>query len=131
MDGIGRLAALGLLLVLLSGFGRPAAADEPDIERGARLFLGCSGCHGIGDTEDRPGPDLAGLFGRRAGSLATYRGYSAAMQAAGFDWTEARLDAWLADPNGFLPGNIMSYQGLRSEQDRMDLIAWLRRETAR
>jgi cytochrome c len=51
--------------------------------------------------------------------------YSAVMRNADFVWTPAAVDAWLAQPGRFLPGNRMMYAGLLDEQDRNDLIAYL------
>ncbi|RMF11790.1 MAG: cytochrome c family protein [Alphaproteobacteria bacterium] len=98
-----------------------------DPERGRKVFYRCRSCHRLSaKAAQLLGPPLGRLFGRRAGSLPQYGRYSAALKLAGFAWTEEKLDAWLKDPNGFLPGNRMSFAGIRSPQDRRDLIAYLR-----
>ena len=74
------------------------------------------------------GPNLWGVFGRQAGSVEGYN-YSPALREADFTWTAQQLDQWLNDPRGFLPGNKMSFAGVRDETDRRDLIAWLKLET--
>jgi cytochrome c len=71
---------------------------------------------------------LNGLFGREAGKEDGYK-YSRALAEAGFIWTEEKLEQWLAKPNAFLPGNKMAFAGIREDQDRKDLIAYLRRAT--
>jgi cytochrome c len=70
------------------------------------------------------GPNLHGVFGRPAGSAAEFE-YSPALRAADFAWTPETLDAWLADPVGFLPGTTMAFTGYQSRHDRRDLIAHL------
>lgn len=100
---------------------------EGDPGRGRKVFYRCRSCHRLSaKAAQLLGPPLGRLFGRRAGSLPQYGRYSAALKSAGFAWTEEKLDAWLQDPNGFLPGNRMSFAGIRSTQDRRDLIAYLR-----
>lgn len=104
------------------------AATDPD--NGRRQFRLCQSCHKISpDGEALVGPNLYAMFGRRAGSMPGFR-YSDALAEAGFDWTPEKLDAWLADPRGYLPGNAMSFAGIRDPQDRADLIAFLQQATA-
>lgn len=117
-----------------AGDGQTAAqvprtlSRQGDPERGRKVFYRCQGCHRLApDAPALLGPNLGRLFGRPAGSVPGYAGYSAALKGAGFVWTEERLDAWLKDPAGFLPGNRMPFAGVRSAQDRADLIAYLRR----
>jgi cytochrome c len=106
----------------------PASAPEsagPDLARGELLSLACQACHTLAaDGPNLIGPNLHGIFGRRAGSAAEFE-YSAALRAADIVWTPATLDAWLADPVGFLPGTTMAFTGYQSPRDREDLIAYL------
>lgn len=96
---------------------------------GDRLLLQCRACHtfakGAGHTL---GPNLFDVFGRKAGSASGY-GFTRALQDAEFVWTPRALDAWLAQPQKFLPGNAMAYGGLRFPDDRAALIASLMRQT--
>jgi len=129
-----------ILLFILAG--QPALAfdtiDDPantaislqgDAEKGQRVFNRCKACHNLTDANrTRLGPNLNGLFGREAGKEDGYR-YSRALAEAGFIWTEEKLEQWLAKPNAFLPGNKMAFAGIREDQDRKDLIAYLRRAT--
>jgi cytochrome c len=74
-----------------------------------------------------PAPGLGGVVGRRAGSVDGFA-YSDAMKAAGrrgLVWDEAALDRYLADPEAFVPGTDMPYQG-GSAAERAAVIAWLR-----
>jgi cytochrome c len=107
----------------------PAPYNTGDLANGQRKFALCRSCHTI--TEGGPaltGPNLHGVFGRKAGSVADYS-YSDAVKAAGFVWDGEHLDKWLADPRGFLPGTKMSFAGLKDPKDRIDLIAYLKVET--
>lgn len=75
------------------------------------------------------GPALFGIFGRRVGELAGFD-YSPVMRNANFVWTPRALDAWLAQPGRFLPGNRMTFAGVFGQQDRDDLIAYLLEATS-
>ncbi|MEH6665506.1 MAG: cytochrome c family protein [Brevundimonas sp.] len=107
----------------------PAPYSEADTENGRRVFARCRSCHTLPQGgPNMTGPNLWGVFGRQAGSLEGYN-YSPALREADFTWTAERLDQWLNDPRGFLPGNKMAFAGVRDETDRRDLIAWLKLET--
>lgn len=104
-----------------------AAADR---ENGERLAQMCRACHTFGKGGvNMVGPNLHGIFGTTAGSVARYA-YSAALQEADFVWTPRALDAWLAQPARFLPGNRMSFPGVSRASDRADLIAHLLEATS-
>ena len=106
----------------------PAPAVDPVAERGRELFKPCRTCHVIAPGgPDRVGPNLHGVFGRKAGSRPGFA-YSAALRDADFVWTAERLDAWLADPKGYLPGSSMAFPGVPDPADRAALIAWLEAE---
>jgi cytochrome c len=98
------------------------AADRENGEDQARI---CKACHSL-DAGGRNmiGPALFGFFGKGVAEQAGYA-YSPAMQEADFIWTPRALDAWLAQPGRFLPGNRMTFGGLLKQQDRDDLIAYL------
>lgn len=107
----------------------PAPYNTADLENGKRKFGLCRSCHTIvPGGANLTGPNLHGVFGRKAGSLEGYN-YSDVVKAAGFTWDAEHLDKWLADPRGFLPGTKMSFAGLKTEKDRIDLIAYLKVET--
>ena len=104
-----------------------AFALDGDAARGEQLYSRCQGCHSI--DVDRVGPRHAGLFGRKAGSLADYN-YSAAMRSADVVWDESTLDQFLTAPRQFIPGAKMPFAGIADAQERADLIAWLKQATA-
>jgi nitrite reductase (NO-forming) len=70
------------------------------------------------------GPSLAGIFGKKAGSDATYS-YSPALKNSGLTWDAATLDRYLLDPQKTVPGNKMPFPGLKTQNDRKDVIAYL------
>lgn len=92
------------------------------------MFQRCYACHSVAPGESGlEGPNLHGVVGRRAAVAAGFA-YSPALRARGRDglvWDPATLDAFLADPQGFAPGNNMGFFGLRDPQARAALIRFL------
>jgi cytochrome c len=102
------------------------ARADGDAARGERKFEECAACHKIERSEDSVGPDLHGVFGRKAGTLADFR-YSPALKRSGITWSPQTLDTFLADPQKAVPANRMPYAGLAEASDRADLIAYLQK----
>lgn len=100
-----------------------------DASRGELLGLACAACHRFRAEEGTLiGPHLQGVFGRKAASVEGFT-YSSALRESGLVWTPRSLEAWLANPGGFVEGTTMAFTGYRSVQDRRDLIAYLLRVT--
>jgi cytochrome c len=97
---------------------------KPDVVAGEKLFATCAACHAP-EMPTKTGPDLRGVFGRRAGTVSGFR-YSRALKSAGIVWDDVTLDAFLAEPQAALPGNAMPFPGLPDAQHRLDLIAYLK-----
>jgi cytochrome c len=115
--------ALRLLLPVLC-LAAPAAAQD---ERGPGFTLyqrHCRTCHVLVEGDHRLGPSLAGVVGREAGAADGF-GYSRTMAQSSVVWDAASLDAFLADPSGFMPGNAMIYPGMPSVQNRAAVIDYL------
>lgn len=72
------------------------------------------------------GPSLAGIWGKKAGTVEGFKRYSDAVKRADIIWSEETLDRWLADPKTLIPGNRMTFRGLADRTQRRDLIAFLR-----
>ncbi len=103
----------------------PAPYHEADYANGKRQFNKCKACHTlVAGGPDRVGPNLHGVFDREVGAKAGFN-YSEAVKTADFQWTPEKLDQWLENPRGFLPGNRMSFAGIKKADDRRDLIAYL------
>jgi nitrite reductase (NO-forming) len=103
----------------------PVAAEAgSDGAAGRQVFRKCQACHSIEPGKNLLGPSLSGIVGRKAGSESSYS-YSPAMKQAGLVWDVATLDAYLADPEKVVPGNKMPFPGLKTAQDRTDVIAFL------
>lgn len=109
-------------ILLLATLASPVWAAG-DAARGQSVFNRCTACHAVTE-QNKVGPHLIGVIGRPAGSLPGAR-YSKALPAAGITWTEAELDAYLAAPAKRVPGTSMMV-GLPNEQDRADVIAYLK-----
>ncbi|MEZ0470027.1 c-type cytochrome [Luteimonas salinilitoris] len=127
-----RRIALAACALALSGAA--SAVDErtpSDAGRGERAFQKCYACHSVRPGEDGlSGPNLAGIVGRRAADRPDFE-YSAALLAAARErdlvWTPAALDAFLRDPEAFVPGTSMSFIGIRDPDERAALIHFLSR----
>lgn len=119
-----RATLLSLATLLL-----PAVASAQDAAAGQRVFNQCRACHTVEQGgRNGVGPNLHGIFGRRAGSIDGFR-YSAPMRAKaaeGLTWDEPTLRAYIANPKAIVPAGSMSFPGLRNEQQIDDLIAHLR-----
>lgn len=107
-----------------------AVAAEGDPERGAQAFRPCAACHSLEPGKHRTGPSLAGIWGKKAGTVQDFNRYSSALKSAEVTWNEDTLDAWLADPAAFVPNSRMTFPGMADEQARADLIAYLEAATA-
>jgi cytochrome c len=117
--------------VTLGGLGS-AGAQEGDAKEGAEVFKKCRACHDIGpDAKNKVGPVLNDIVGRKAGTIEGFA-YSEANKTAGgkgLTWTEDVLLKYLENPLAFMPGTKMAFAGLKDEQDRKDLIAFLKQHT--
>jgi nitrite reductase (NO-forming) len=107
--------------------GQPAnssAVETGDAAAGRQVFRKCQACHSLEPGKNVLGPSLAGVMGRKAGSVEGYN-YSPAMKQANLVWDQKTLDAYLADPGKTVPGNKMPFPGLKTDHDRADVIAFL------
>ena len=134
-----RIAGIALIIGLAGGFYAPTPAPAQtqslaealgDAEAGQAVFRrDCTFCHQVGDAaSNRVGPHLNRIFDRGAGAIEGYR-YSGGLRRMGVDglvWTYETLDAYIANPRALVSGTRMSYRGLRDEQERHDLLAYLR-----
>jgi cytochrome c2 len=102
----------------------PAMAG--DIEAGEKVFKKCKACHVVDQEKNKTGPHLVNIFGRAAGSLESYTKYSTAMKESGIVWNDETLDAYLENPRKYVKGTKMAFGGLKKEEDRLNVIAYLK-----
>ena len=114
---------VGLATAVLFAATRLAFADG-DVARGEKRFEECVACHALEKGKESVGPDLHGVFGRKAGEAADFR-YSPALKRSGIVWSEQTIDTFIADPQGVIPGNRMPFAGIPDAPARADLIAYL------
>jgi len=110
------------ILLALAG----PALGEGDAKRGAHIFQTCAACHSLEPDINLSGPSLAGVWNRKAGTLASFLRYSDSLKRSGPIWNEKTLDTWLRDPQAMAPGNYMTFAGLKDAHAREDLISFLK-----
>lgn len=117
-------AAIVLATVAVSG------AVAQDLENGAEVFKKCRACHQIGEgAKNAVGPQLNGLFGRKAGTTEGFT-FSEANKASGVTWDEATFANYIKDPRAAMPGNKMAFAGVKEEEDIKDLTAFIKQHDA-
>jgi cytochrome c len=127
--GLGRVVLLsGIAYLGLSTF---SVSEDAEVTSGQLVFNNaCRTCHSTRQGDNRLGPHMRGIVGRKAGSLPNYS-YSSAMRGANFVWDEENLERFIANPDETVPGNNMKpYGGLASADSRVELIAFLKTLTA-
>jgi cytochrome c len=101
----------------------PAARAD---EAGEKVFKKyCTACHTTEAGKNKVGPSLAGIVGRKAGTVPGFQ-YSDANKNSGVTWDEATLDTYLVDPKKFMPGNKMVFAGMKKEDERKAVVAYLK-----
>ena len=120
------LYALALAVPITITFGVFVALSDGNSARGQRVFGACAACHSLQPDQNMTGPSLAGLWNRKAGSLANFTRYSPALQSSGVVWGDKTLDEWITDPQHLVPGNQMTFAGIKDARQRADLLAFLK-----
>jgi len=119
------MALSGMAYMLSSPSALPQAPQGMEGPSGQQAFNNaCRTCHMVREGDNRLGPNLYKIVGRKAGSLPDCA-FSSAMKEAGFVWDEEKLERFIASPDELLPGNRMKpYSGLASWEDRTKIIAF-------
>ena len=120
------LLGLGMTLIGFATLTVPASAQTGAAARGEPIFRVCAACHSLEPNRNMTGPSLAELWNRKAGGLGSFERYSPALKSSGIEWNDKTLDEWIEDPQHVVPGNTMTFQGLKNKQQRADLLAYLK-----
>ena len=125
-----KLSTLSKLCAAMIGLGLLATPvlAEGDVDNGKKVFKKCKACHIVDAEKNKVGPHLVGVFGRTAGTLDGYK-YSKAMKQSAIVWSPETLAEYLKKPKAFIPGNKMSFAGLKKEKQIADLLAYLQDTT--
>jgi cytochrome c len=121
----GRIVTATLALAFAAAIGGGAALAAGDAAAGEKVFKKCKTCHSFDPGKRKLGPHLKDVVGRKAGSVEGFK-YSKAMAGSDITWDEASLDEFLKKPKKFLKGTKMSFGGLKKDEQRADLIAYLK-----
>ncbi len=95
-----------------------------DAGKGERVFNKCKACHQLEQGANSTGPYLYGVVGREVDTAEGF-GYSGALEKVVDVWTPEHLSEYLTNPAGYAPGTAMSFSGLKSVEDRANVIAYL------
>lgn len=120
----------GAVAAVIVGVATQASAQSGDAAKGQRVFnQQCRACHTLEkDGAQTAGPNLHGLFGRKAGTAAGYE-FSDAMKTSGIVWDDATLSDYNRDPKAKVPGTKMVFNGVKNAGQLADLVAYLRQAT--
>lgn len=122
-----QIVAAAALLTL--AFDAQALAADGNPAQGQRVFGACAACHSLQPGLNMTGPSLADVWNRKAGSLASFSRYSPALKSANIVWNDKTLDEWINDPQHVVPGNQMTFAGIKDTRQRADLLAFLKGAT--
>lgn len=113
------------ILLLAATLAAAPAIFAQSVAAGSAAFQSCAACHSMSPGVNGLGPSLAGIVGRKAGTLPGFN-YSRAMKASGITWDAASLDAYIANPQQKVPGNHMPFAGMSDAQQRAALVDFLK-----
>ncbi len=123
------LLASALLALPLASLVAPVARADGDPDMGKRQFAPCSACHTVEEGgADKLGPNLHGVFGRKAGTKPGFA-YSDALKNAGITWDADKINTWITKPAAMFPGTKMAFLGISNDAVRANIIAYLQQAT--
>lgn len=123
------LVIVTVLSFTLIALASQSLAAEGNPARGQRIFGACAACHSLQPDQNMTGPSLANVWNRKAGNLASFSRYSSALKSANIVWNDKTLDEWIENPQHLVPGNQMTFAGIKEPQPRADLLAFLKQAT--
>lgn len=117
--------AATILLGLAAGALATGGAFASDAGAGEKVFKSkCGSCHTVEEGKNRTGPSLHGIIGRKAAQVAGFK-YSDDMKGSGIVWSNDKLAAYLEDPKKVVPKGSMVFAGLKKQDERDNVIAFL------
>jgi cytochrome c len=120
-----KLSLATTLATLAVALAAPSFAQAQDVAAGEASFKKCLACHAIGPgAKNKVGPELNGLNGRKAGSVAGYS-YSSANKDSGITWGEATFKEYIHDPKAMVPKTKMAFAGIKSQKEIDNLWAYV------
>ena len=115
-----------LLVAAAAAMFVASAAHAADANNGKTVFARCAICHNVEKGGPNGiGPNLFGVVGRKAASLASFS-YSGALKSSGITWTPDKLKVWIGGPARLVPGTKMAFCGISSASQVDDVIAYLK-----
>jgi cytochrome c len=123
------MRALGFAAVVI--LAATGSASAQDLAAGENSFKKCLPCHSVGaDAKNKVGPVLNGLEGRKSGSIEGYS-YTDANKNSGITWSEDTFKEYITDPRAKIPGTKMVFAGIKSENEKAALWAYLKQFDAK
>jgi len=126
MRRIPTIVVIALMLFMFRAGEVAAQPAQGNPNRGAAVFGQCLACHSVEPGVHLSGPSLARIWGRRAGTVEGFTRYSEPLAHATVVWDERTLDRWLEHPQSVVPGNLMTFPGVKEPGQRADLVAYLK-----
>ncbi len=114
----------GLAVIAAVGLTAGTARADGDPALGKATFKVCAACHSVNEGENKIGPSLHGVVGRPSHSIESFS-YSEPMKAYNVTWDASTLDHYLANPRGVVAGTKMIFVGLKKDEERANVIAYL------
>ena len=120
----------GAAVAVIVGLATQASAQSGDPARGQRVFnQQCRACHTLDkDGASTVGPNLHGVFGRKAGTAPGFA-FSEAMKTSGIVWDDKTMAEYNRDPKGKVAGTKMVFGGIKQAGQLDDLLAYLKQAT--
>jgi len=117
---------VAIIMLLLAASPLRAMAEPGNAINGERMYRACAPCHSLEPDRNMTGPSLADIWNRKSGGLPSFPRYSSVLKAAGIIWNDDTLNEWIKDPQHFIPGNTMTFPGIKEPRQRADLLAYLK-----
>jgi cytochrome c len=114
------------LIVSLAVFATSPSFGTTYTKAGEKVFKKCKACHEVDSEKHKTGPHLVNIIGRAAGTVDGYERYSKAMKMSNIVWDEVTLNGYLEKPKAYVKGTRMAFVGLRKQEDRVNVIAYLK-----